>query len=145
MYKAVAVLLLSLTSFSSFAAFCDGKILSKKTLSRCTINIDELLGANLTFGATYVSKIKGAMSGYTLRAGFGEKGNKINMGYTQAIIGFKMDYALSYAEITNPDINSFKKGVGLEVNLDFIGLNLMASTYQYNNKKYNYIGIGYAF
>lgn len=105
---------------------------------------DNLIGHYHYAGVSFFKRDGAEFNGPTLRAGLGQRGEKINLAYTSGFTFMAVDMGLSYVV---PDKNDRQnvadniEGIGLELGLRFWVVQLVAI----HMEKGSYVSLGYGF
>jgi hypothetical protein len=105
---------------------------------------DNIIGRTHYAGISYFKRQGAGYEGPTLRAGLGNRGEKINLSYTSGFSFMAVDMGLSYLI---PDKNKRRnlsdniEGLGIELGLRFWVVQLIAI----HTEKTSYVSLGYGF
>jgi hypothetical protein len=105
---------------------------------------DNLIGRTHYVGVSYFKRQGAAYEGPTLRVGFGENGEKINLSYTSGFSFMGVDVGLSYIipdKNTRSNFAENLEGLGLELGLRLWVVQLIAI----HTEKSSYVELAYGF
>lgn len=105
---------------------------------------DNMIGRTHYAGVSYFKREGAAYEGPTLRIGFGDRGEKVNLGWTSGFSFMAVDFGLSYVvpdKIKRQNISDGLEGIGLELGLRFWVVQLIAL----HMERTSYVSLGYGF
>tara|TARA_R110002072_G_scaffold90500_10_gene202537 strand:+ start:14456 stop:14932 length:477 start_codon:yes stop_codon:yes gene_type:complete len=105
---------------------------------------DNLIGKTHYLGVSYFKRQGAAYEGPTLRAGFGDRGEKVNLSYTSGFSFMSVDMGLSYIVPDKKIRGNFAEsleGLGLELGLRLWVVQLIAI----HTEKTSYVELAYGF
>lgn len=151
MKKIFLLCICTLLAFPAFADFSLDDLSIKKitdlkgwTPRYAYITDDNIIGKTHYVGVSYFKRNGAAYEGPTLRAGFGDRGEKINLAWSSGFSFMAVDMGLSYMIPDKNDRRNFAdnlEGLGLELDIRFWVVQFIAV----HTEKTSYISLGYGF
>lgn len=105
---------------------------------------DNMIGKTHYAGVSYFKRQGAAYEGPTLRVGFGDRGEKVNLSYSSGFSFMAVDVGLSYMvpdKIKRKDFSDGVEGLGLELGLRLWVVQLIAV----HAEKTSYVSLAYGF
>jgi len=108
------------------------------------VSDDNLIGRTHYMGLSYFNRQGAAHEGPSLRVGFGERGEKINLSYSSGFSFMGVDMGLSYLILNKDNLRQHEteiEGFGLEIGLRLWVVQLIAI----HMDETSYVSLGYGF